>query len=121
MRANANDVRFLDHQTSWLVPVIGLSLIAAVIAYVSGIGAARVLGAKVASFVGLTEVLFAVVFAWLLLGQLPAVVQGVGGVFIVAGVTLVRIDELRIGAAAAEPRSSSALQEFPAKRVVETS
>src|SRR5664279_2322235 len=105
MSANANDVRFLHHQTSWLVPVIGLSLIAAVIAYVSGIGAARVLGAKVASFIGLTEVLFAVVFAWLLLGQLPAVVQGVGGVFIVAGVTLVRIDELRNGAAPAESRS----------------
>jgi len=116
MSANANDVRFLHHQTSWLVPVIGLSLIAAVIAYVSGIGAARVLGAKVASFIGLTEVLFAVVFAWLLLGQLPAVVQGVGGVFIVAGVTLVRIDELRNGAAPAESRSQPAPQESPARR-----
>jgi drug/metabolite transporter (DMT)-like permease len=53
------------------------------------------LGAKVASFVGLTEVMFAVLFAWLMLGQLPRAVQLVGGLFIVAGVAMVRLDELR--------------------------
>ena len=47
-------------QVSWLVPVLGLSLVAAVVAYVTGIVGARLLGAKLASFVGLTEVLFAV-------------------------------------------------------------
>ena len=50
--------------------------------------AARLLGAKLASFVGLTEVLFAVLFAWLLLGQLPGG-QLLGGLFIIAGVALV--------------------------------
>ena len=35
------------------------------------------------------------VFAWLLLSELPSALQLVGGVFIVGGVTLVRIDELR--------------------------
>jgi drug/metabolite transporter (DMT)-like permease len=79
---------------SWLVPVLGLSLVAAVVSYVSGITAARLLGAKVASFVGLTEVLFAVVFAWLLLGQRLDVVQLVGAVLVVGGIALVRIDEL---------------------------
>jgi drug/metabolite transporter (DMT)-like permease len=95
LRSGASQVRFLDHRTSWLVPVIGLSLVAAVIAYVAGIGAARRLGAKLASFVGLTEVVFGVVFAWLLLGQVPTGVQLVGGLFIIAGVTVVRIDGLR--------------------------
>jgi drug/metabolite transporter (DMT)-like permease len=95
MRSGTSEVRFLDHQTSWLVPVIGLSLVAAVIAYVAGIGAARLLGAKLASFIGLTEVVFAVVFAWLLLGQVPTGVQLVGGAFIVAGVPVVRLDGLR--------------------------
>jgi drug/metabolite transporter (DMT)-like permease len=95
MRSGASQVRFLDHRTSWLVPVVGLSLVAAVIAYVSGIGAARRLGAKLASFVGLTEVVFAVIFAWLLLGQVPTLVQLVGGAFIIGGVTVVRIDGLR--------------------------
>jgi drug/metabolite transporter (DMT)-like permease len=65
-----------------------------VIAYVTGIGAARALGPKVSSFVGLSEVLFAVMFAWILLGQVPAPVQFVGGVFMLAGVALVRVDDL---------------------------
>lgn len=93
--ANTDAVVFAGHDVPWWVPVAGLSLIAAVLAYVVGIMAARELGSKLASFVGLTEVLFAVLFAWLLLGQLPTVVQLVGGVLIVAGVALVRVDELR--------------------------
>ena len=94
MTATASNVDFLGHRVSWIVPVLGLSLVAAVIAYVAGIGAARRLGAKLASFIGMAEVLFAVLFAWLLLGQLPSGVQFVGGAFILAGVTLVRLDEL---------------------------
>src|SRR6478735_3103243 len=95
MQANTDDVDFAGRQVSWLVPVLGLSVIAAALAYVVGISAARILGSKLASFVGLTEVLFAVLFAWLFLGQLPTLMQLVGGVLIVAGVALVRIDELR--------------------------
>ena len=95
MAANTDDVVFAGRQVSWLVPVLGLSVIAAALAYVVGISAARVLGSKLASFVGLTEVLFAVLFAWLFLGQLPTVMQLAGGVLIIAGVALVRIDELR--------------------------
>ena len=95
MAASTRPVDFLHHQVSWVVPVLGLSLVAAVIAYVTGIGAARRLGAKLASFIGMAEVLFAIVFAWLLLGQLPTAMQFLGGAFILAGVTLVRVDELR--------------------------
>lgn len=95
LQANTSDVVLLDHATSWLVALAGMAVISAVIAYVTGIGAARRLGAKVASFVGLTEVLFAVLFAWLMLGQLPRPIQLVGGIFIVAGVAMVRLDELR--------------------------
>jgi drug/metabolite transporter (DMT)-like permease len=94
MTATTRQVDFLGHRVSWLVPVLGLSLVAAVISYVAGIGAARRLGAKLASFIGMSEVLFAILFAWLLLGQLPTVLQFAGGVFILAGVTLVRLDEL---------------------------
>jgi drug/metabolite transporter (DMT)-like permease len=83
-------VTFAGHQVSWLVPVAGLSVIAAVVAFVAGIGAARVLGAGLASFVGLTEVLFAIVFAWLALGEVPTLVQAMGGILIIAGIALVR-------------------------------
>jgi drug/metabolite transporter (DMT)-like permease len=106
--ATAASVGFLGHRVSWVVPVLGLSLVAAVISYVAGIGAARRLGAKLASFIGLAEVLFAILFAWVLLGQLPSAVQFVGGAFILAGVTLVRTDELRASPAAAGPPGSPA-------------
>jgi drug/metabolite transporter (DMT)-like permease len=112
MRANTGRVRFLHHQTSWLIPILGLSLVAAVFAYAAGIHAARALGAKVASFVGLTEVLFAVLFAWLLLGQLPRAIQLLGGLFIVGGVALVRLDELREPASVTRPPAAYARTEM---------
>ncbi len=103
VHATFGPVRIAGRTTSWLVPVLGLSLVAAVVSYVAGIGAARRLGARLASFVGLTEVLFAVLFAWLLLGQLPTGMQLAGGVLIVAGVALVRVDELRTPAPEPQP------------------
>ena len=69
--------------------------VAAAFAYVTGIVAVRLLGPKVASFVALTEVLFAVLFAWIVLAELPAPVQLLGGVLIVGGVVAVRADESR--------------------------
>lgn len=48
-------------------------------AYSLGIAATRRPGAKMASFVGLTEVLFAIAFAAILLGQLIGLGQLPGG------------------------------------------
>jgi drug/metabolite transporter (DMT)-like permease len=95
LRANVNDVTISGHRVSWLLPVAGLAIIAAVVSYVAGIGAARMLGARLSSFLGLTEVLFAVLIAWWVLGELPTTTQLLGGGLIVAGVALVRVDELR--------------------------
>ena len=88
--AATRDVGLAGHATSWLVPVLGLSLVAAVIAYVTGIAAARRLGARLSSFVGLAEVLFAILFSWALLDQRPSALQGVGAVIVLAGIALVR-------------------------------
>ncbi|WP_255769358.1 EamA family transporter [Pseudarthrobacter sulfonivorans] len=99
MAFNTADTRLGPWITAWWIPLAGLVILATVLAYVSGVMAARALGSKVASFVSLTEVLFAVIWAWLLLGELPGAIQLLGGVFIVAGVVLVRLDELRTGAA----------------------
>lgn len=98
MHASTGDVSLVGRRFAWWVPILGLAVIAAAVAYAAGIAAVRVLGAKLGSFVALTEVLFAVVFAWLLLGQLPAPIQLAGGVLIVAGVALVRLDEVRTAA-----------------------
>jgi drug/metabolite transporter (DMT)-like permease len=80
-------------RTSWLVPVLGLGLVAAALAYVLGVAAVQRLGARLASFVGLTEVLFAVLFAWLALGQQPGPLQLIGGAVVLAGIVLVRLGE----------------------------
>lgn len=72
-----------------------LVLVAAAAAYLLGIIGARRLGATLASFVGLSEVLFAILIAWLLLAEVPGPLQVVGGVLILAGVIAVRVGELR--------------------------
>ncbi len=100
LHATRTDVTLLDAHVSWVIPVLGMAVIAAVVAYTAGIAAARRLGAKVASFAGLTEVLFAVAFAWLLLGQRLDLTQGVGALLVVGGIALVRADELRSSAPA---------------------
>ncbi|WGW12650.1 EamA family transporter [Saxibacter everestensis] len=76
----------------WVVPALGLVLISTVIAYLTGIAAIAHLGPKLSSFVGLTEVLFAVLASWLMLGELPVPIQLLGGALIVAGVVLVRLE-----------------------------
>ncbi|MFC5382305.1 DMT family transporter [Aquipuribacter nitratireducens] len=95
MTVTTTDVELGGLAAPWWVPVLTLSLVAAAFAYASGVSATRRLGSKVAGFVGLTEVLFSLVFAWLLLGELPLPVQLLGGVLVVAGVVAVRYDELR--------------------------
>lgn len=82
------------HRLPWWGAIGELAVIAAAAAYLLGTFATRRLGSTVASFVGLSEVLFAVLFAWLLLGELPRAVQLLGGVLIVAGVVAVRAREL---------------------------
>lgn len=77
----------------WWAAILELGVVAAAIAYVTGIDAARRLGSRVSSFVGLTEVLFAVLFAWWLLGEVPRPIQLLGGLAILAGVVAVRLDE----------------------------
>jgi drug/metabolite transporter (DMT)-like permease len=101
-RSSTRDVAMFGQELSWLVPVVGLSLVAAALAYSLGVAAARVLGAKVASFAGLTEVLFAVVFAALLVDQVPTLAQVLGGAIVLAGVALVQADD-RGGASSGAP------------------
>ena len=95
MAAPRTEVALLEAEVSWIVPVVGLAVVAAAVAYVTGIFGARLLGPKVASFVGLTEVLFAVVFAWVLLGQSLGPQQLVGAALVVGGIAVVRVDDLR--------------------------
>jgi drug/metabolite transporter (DMT)-like permease len=92
----------------WWVPVLVIAVVAAAFAYVAGIAAVRLLRPTVASFVALTEVLFAVVFAWIVLGELPTALQLIGGGLIVMGVVAVRADEARRLRPSPEPACAGA-------------
>jgi drug/metabolite transporter (DMT)-like permease len=87
-------------EVAWWLPLVGLGVVTAALAYVAGIAAGRLLGPRLSSFIGLFEVVAAIGFAWLLLGELPRPVQLVGGVLILAGVVAVQAGEKRSGATA---------------------
>ena len=93
MAASTSSVRVGDLSLPWWAPLLMLGVVSAAMAYAFGIAAGRMLGARVMSFVALSEVLFAVLFAWLALDELPAPVQLVGGLLIIAGVVFVRLGE----------------------------
>jgi drug/metabolite transporter (DMT)-like permease len=87
------DVAYGDTSVPVWLPVLALGVVTAAIAYVSGIAASRRLGPRLASFVALLEVLSGLVFAWLLLDQVPAPVQVAGGVLVLAGIVVVKLGE----------------------------
>jgi drug/metabolite transporter (DMT)-like permease len=94
-------VELAGNSLPWWLPVLLYILVAAVFAYLSGIIAVRRLGSSVASFVALTEVIFAVIAAMLLVGQRPSPGQIVGGALVLTGIAIIqRFNRRR---AAAEP------------------
>ncbi len=93
MAASTADATLGDATLPWWVLVGLLGAVTAALAYVTGIAAGRRLGSRVASFVALSEVLLAVVFAWLLLDELPTTSQLLGGLLVLAGVLLVKAGE----------------------------
>jgi drug/metabolite transporter (DMT)-like permease len=94
--APLTDVTYAGATVPWWAPILALGIITAALAYVLGIGASRRLGSRLASFVGLAEVLSALVFAWLLLDEAPALVQLAGGALILVGVIVVKLGEPQV-------------------------
>jgi drug/metabolite transporter (DMT)-like permease len=91
--ATTADVHFGDVSMAWWLPVLGLGVVTAALAYVTGIAATRRLGSRLASFVALTEVLAALGFAWVLLGQAPRSIQLLGSALVLLGVVIVKSGE----------------------------
>jgi drug/metabolite transporter (DMT)-like permease len=91
--ATTDAVHFGSVTLPWWLPLLGLGVVTAALAYVTGIAATRRLGSRLASFVALTEVLAALGFAWVLLGQAPRPVQLLGGALVLAGVVIVKSGE----------------------------
>lgn len=92
----------------WWVPLLALGVVTAALAYSTGIEASRRLGSRLASFFALLEVVAAVGFAYVLLGELPRPTQLLGGVVILVGIVIVRLGEERIARAGGARRADVA-------------
>ncbi|MFZ1410360.1 MAG: DMT family transporter, partial [Micropruina sp.] len=103
MAASIDPVTMLGGTVAWWLPVLVLAVFAAAVAYLLGFIGAQWLGATMGSFVGLTEVVFAVLWAWLLLAELPGGWQLAGGLVLLTGVAVVRLGSARD---AVEPESA---------------
>ena len=86
----ANNAVVAGLTVPWWVPVIMLGVISTAIAYTLGISGVARLRPSFASLVGLGEVLFAVLSAWVLLGEAVTLTQAVGGVVVLLGLALAR-------------------------------
>jgi drug/metabolite transporter (DMT)-like permease len=93
--ASTSSVALLGASVPWFIPMAVVVVVATAFAYVAGLLAAGRLGSRLASFVGLFEVLFATLLSWLLLGQVPTLLQAAGGALIIAGVVCVRLERGR--------------------------
>ncbi len=76
----------------WYIPLLWVATASTALGYAFGVMAVPRVGSRLASFIGLSEVLFALGFAWLLLGETPAPIQFVGGALLLAGVIAVKLD-----------------------------
>lgn len=86
----SNEVVVAGFTTSWLVPVAVLAILPTAVAYTLGIGGVARLRPSFASLVGLSEVLFAVLWAWLLVGEAMSLTQAIGGMVVLGGLVMAR-------------------------------
>jgi len=91
--ANFDSGLFLGFEAPFWVPLLFVAVISTAFPYVASIAASEMLGSRLMSFVGLLEVVFASIFAWLILGEALTFVQLLGGVAILAGIALVRAEK----------------------------
>ena len=85
-----NDTVIAGWTLSWMVPVVALAVVATAVAYTLGIVGISMLRPRFASLVGLSEVMFAVLAAWVLLGETMTTIQAVGGAIVLVGLALAR-------------------------------
>lgn len=96
------DVPMFGAELPWWLPLVIIGVVATAIAYSTSIAASEMLGSRLASFVGLLEVVAATFYAWLLLGEQLTVPQLLGGLLILIGIAFVRSERTD---AALEPAS----------------
>lgn len=89
---NFGDMAALGGVVPWFAPLLVLAATTA-IGYATSIHASQVLGSRLMSFIGMLEVVFASLYAWLLLGENLGPWQIFGGVLILTGIAFVRAEK----------------------------
>jgi drug/metabolite transporter (DMT)-like permease len=92
MRVALIDVAFLGGTAPWWAPLVTVGAVSTAFAYTAGVAAIRLLGARLSSFLGLSEVVFAGIVGWILLGEALGALQILGGVLILGGIVFVRLE-----------------------------
>ena len=108
---SASNAVVADHSVNVWLPVVALVLVSTVIAYLTGIAAITLLGPTIGSLVALTEVLCAVVAAWILVGESVTALQAVGGAAIIAGLVLARLGQVAPKQIPADPMTNVMAEE----------
>lgn len=91
--ANFGLIPFVGTPQPWWVPLGMVGLLGTAFAYVASISASEMLGSRLMSFVGLLEVVFASLFAWISVGEGLSLMQLVGAALILAGIAFVRSEK----------------------------
>jgi drug/metabolite transporter (DMT)-like permease len=94
LKGTFGTVPLLGHPQPWWLPLLLVGVISTAIAYATSIASTEILGSRVASFVGLLEVVAAALYAFLLLGEALTILQILGGILILAGIAFVRSDRV---------------------------
>jgi drug/metabolite transporter (DMT)-like permease len=87
------DLPLFGSPRPWWIPLLVVAVVGTALAYATGIAASGMLGSRLASFIGLLEVVFASLFAWLLLGEDLTALQLAGGVLILGGIAAVHTEQ----------------------------
>lgn len=111
LQFSASNAVVADHSVNVWLPVVVLVLVSTVIAYLTGIAAITLLGPTIGSLVALTEVLCAVLAAWILVGESVTALQALGGAAIIAGLVLARLGQVAPKQIPADPMTNVMAEE----------
>lgn len=111
LQFSASNAVVADRSVNVWLPVVVLVLVSTVIAYLTGIAAITLLGPTIGSLVALTEVLCAVLAAWILVGESVTALQAVGGAAIIAGLVLARLGQVAPKQIPADPMTNVMAEE----------
>jgi drug/metabolite transporter (DMT)-like permease len=90
--ATFGDLTLFGAGVPWWTPLLIVALIGTAVAYASGIAASNILGSRLASFIGLLEVVSASLLAWAVLDERLTPAQFAGGALILGGIAAVRME-----------------------------